>query len=381
MMIMQCDYFQNSICKSCSLLPMTYEQSLGIRFAALQRLFPFVSIEDFCGVTNAAGSRIRAKLAVSGSIESPQIGFWDDQRSLVAAEQCPLHHPAINGHVEPLKQLIRDAKLVPYDVASDRGELKFAVLTWSPTHDQLMLQLVLRSRESIDRIRSFWRREQASQWKNTTVLSVNLQPVRSSQMAGEEDVAVTETQALPIRFGTTELLFGPRSFLQTNYEIAAALYAHAAEMMDIIGTHSLLDLYCGVGAFSLTSGPNVTSILGIDVSPNAIHCAMTAAAQNGRHGTTFRCLSLNESLGMELIPSDIDTILCNPPRRGLDGPSVELIRFLRPAHVLYSSCNPATLQRDAALLESEYHMLRLTPFDMFPFTHHCEVLAVLERKA
>lgn len=358
---------------------MTYEQSLGIRFAALQRLFPFVSIEDFRGVTSAVGSRIRAKLAVSGSIDSPQIGFWDDQRSLVAADQCPLHHPAINAHVEPLKQLIRDAKLVPYDVASDRGELKFAVLTWSPTHEQLMLQLVLRSRESIDRIRSFWRREQARQWTSTTVLSVNLQPVRSSQIAGDEDVAITESQTLPIRFGTTELLFGPRSFLQTNYEIAAALYAHAAAIMDTIGTRSLLDLYCGVGAFSLTSGPGVTSIFGIDVSPNAIHCAATAAAQNGRHRATFRCLSLNEPLGMELIPSDIDTILCNPPRRGLDGPSVELIRSLRPAHVLYSSCNPATLQRDAALLESEYHILRLTPFDMFPYTHHCEVLAVLER--
>ena len=360
---------------------MTYEQSLGIRFAALQRLFPFVSIEDFRGVTNAAGSRIRAKLAVSGSVESPQIGFWDDLRSLVAAEQCPLHHPAINAYVEPLKQLIREAKLIPYDVVSDRGELKFAVLTWSPTHEQLMLQLVLRSRESIDRIRSFWRRGQASQWTNTTVLSINLQPVRSSQIAGDEDVAITETQTLPIRFGTTELLFGPRSFLQTNYESAAALYAHAAAMMEEMGTQSLLDLYCGVGAFSLTSGPNVATIHGIDVSPNAILCATTAAAQNGRPGATFRCLSLHEPLSADVVPNDVDTILCNPPRRGLDRPSVELIQSMRPSRVLYSSCNPATLQRDAALLESEYRLTRLTPFDMFPYTHHCEVFAMLERKS
>lgn len=118
MMIMQCDYFQNAICKSCSLLPMTYEQSLGIRF--MQRLFPFVSIEDFRGVTNAAGSRIRAKLAVSGSVESPQIGFGticeaSSQRNSVLCIILRSTHTS-----SPLKQLIREAKLIPYDVVSRR---------------------------------------------------------------------------------------------------------------------------------------------------------------------------------------------------------------------------------------------------------------------
>lgn len=94
----------------------------------------------------------------------------------------------------------------------------------------------------------------------------------------------------------------------------------------------------------------------------------------------FRSLSLNETLSADVVPNDVDTILCNPPRRGLDRPSVELFQSIRPPRVLSLSCNPATLQRDVALLESEYRLTRLTPFDMFPYTHHCEVFAMLERK-
>ncbi len=377
---MRCDYFENSICQSCALLPMTYEQSIAIRFAALQRLFPFTPIEDFVPVRDAKGSRIRAKLAVSGTVDAPQLGFWDDQRSLVAAEQCPLHHPAINAFTGSLKQFISEARLVPYDVEQDRGELKFVVLTWSPSAEQLMVQVVLRSRESVDRIRSFWKRQADQAWSSVAVLSVNLQPARSSQIAGDEDIAISDEQRLPIRFGSTELLFGPKSFLQTNHDIAAALYDRAAIELTIIGAKSVLDLYCGVGAFSLSLGEDVESVVGIDISENAIDNAKAAAAKNGRRNASFICQSLNDPISSDQFAGPFDTIICNPPRRGLDAPSIDLIRTLRPSHLIYSSCNPATLQRDVLLLENEFHLTKLIPFDMFPFTHHCEVLALATRK-
>ncbi|MFN9721563.1 MAG: 23S rRNA (uracil(1939)-C(5))-methyltransferase RlmD [Planctomycetota bacterium] len=379
---MRCRYFESSICQSCALLPMTYEQSIAIRFAALQRLFPFTPLEEFVPVSQTIGSRIRAKLAVSGTTEHPEFGFWDDQRSLVAVERCPLHHPAINAFTVPLRRLITDARLMPYDVENDRGELKFVVLTWSPSAEQMMVQLVLRSRESVDRIVSSWKRYKVDSWSQVAVLSINLQPARSSQIAGDEDIGISDEQRLPIRFGSTELLFGPKSFLQTNYEIATALYARVASELRTQGTKSLLDLYCGVGAFSLSAGTDIQSVVGIDISENAIDNAKSAATINRRKNASFLCQSLNSSVNPDQFSSQsFDTVICNPPRRGLDAPGMDLIRRTQPVHLIYSSCNPVTLQRDVSLLEHDFQLQKLIPFDMFPFTHHCEVLALLKRKA
>lgn len=81
------------------------------------------------------------------------------------------------------------------------------------------------------------------------VLSANIQSVRSSRIGGSEEIAISEQTRLPIRFGGTELLFGPQSFLQTNHEIAVKLYDAAGQLLAEHGAQNVLDLYCGAGAF------------------------------------------------------------------------------------------------------------------------------------
>lgn len=316
-------------------------------------------------------------MAVTGTFEQPQLGFYDDQQKIVAVDDCPLHHPLINEFTQQLPAIIRDAKLSPYDMQTDRGELKFVVLTCSPTHRQLMVQFVLRSREAVDRIRSHWRRTPDSEKQLVTVMSINLQPARSSTISGPDEIQISEQTSLPIRFGNTELLFGPQSFLQTNYEIAAALYAATDSVIREQAVESLLDLYCGAGAFSLTAGASARTVIGIDVSANAIECATQAATRNNRTNTQFHCRSLEAITADRIAERDFDAIICNPPRRGLDAATVALIQTLRPRLLLYSSCNASTLQRDIQRIGADYQLEYLQPFDMFPFTQHFEVLAML----
>ena len=345
----------------------------------LAHLFPETRILPFVPCRKVAGSRIRAKLAVTGTLDAPQIGFFDDQQTIVAVDDCPLHHALINEFTRRLPSIIRETRLMPYDMQTDRGEVKFVVLTCSPTQQQLMVQFVLRSREAVDRVRSLWRRMTDVEKQIIAVMSVNVQPVRSSTITGTEEIPISEVTNLPIRFGDTELLFGPQSFLQTNYEIAAALYATADRILQEQSADHVLDLYCGVGAFSLTACSHARSVAGIDISRNAIACADEAARRNQRHNSQFLCRSLDQFMASELTAHNLDTIICNPPRRGLDTASVTLIQSLKPRLLLYSSCNPFTLQRDIQLLASDYRLNHLQPFDMFPFTHHFEVLAMLLR--
>lgn len=317
---------------------------------------------------------------MTGTCEQPQLGFYDDQQKVVAVNDCPLHHPLINEFTQQLPAIIRDAKLSPYDMQTDRGELKFIVLTCSPTHRQLMVQFVLRSREAVDRIRSHWRRMPDTEKQLVAVMSINLQPARTSTIAGTEEILISEQTRLPVHFADTELLFGPQSFLQTNYEVAAKLYSAAGSILRDQSVGNLLDLYCGAGAFSLTAGSNARAVIGIDVSANAIECATQAATRNNRANVQFHCRSLEAITSDRISERDFDAVICNPPRRGLDAAAVALIQSLRPRLLLYSSCNASTLSRDIKLLSADYQIEHLQPFDMFPFTQHFEVLAPLTRR-
>ena len=377
---MRCQHFQSHHCRSCGLLDHAYEATLEQKTGVLSQLFPDALIHPFVPCRDVAGSRIRAKMAVTGTFELPQLGFYDDQQKIVAVDDCPLHHSLINEFTQRLPAIISETRLAPYDMQTDRGELKFVVLTCSPTHHQLMVQFVLRSREAVDRIRSYWRRMTDVEKQLVGVMSINLQPARSSTITGTEEIIISEQTSLPIRFNDTELLFGPQSFLQTNYEVATALYAAAGSIIRDQAAGNLLDLYCGAGVFSLTAGANARAVIGIDVSADAIACATEATSRNNRTNTQFLCRSLAAITSDRLPERHFDAIICNPPRRGLDASTVALIQTLKPRLLIYSSCNAATLQRDTQRLAADYQIESLQPFDMFPFTQHFEVVAVLTHR-
>lgn len=381
---MHCHYYESTVCRSCSHLDRTRGQSLEAKAAAIRTLFPEADTQEFVRCDPVAGSRIRAKLAVTGSIDSPHIGFVDEHGAMVEVAQCPLHHELINQWLLQVPEIIRAARLLPYDRATDRGELKFIVVTCSPTDQRLMVQFVLRSREALDRIRGIWRDLAADAGQPVSVLSVNLQPIRSSLINGPEEIPISDATTLPVSFNGLELFCGPQSFIQTNHAVAERLYATVAELLANERAGSVLDLYSGIGAFALSVATPARMVTGVDSSSTAIACARAAADRRGEANVRFHCVSLDRTTSAaevaSLTTTPPDTIICNPPRRGLDGPSLDLILTLAPRVLVYSSCHPQSLARDVQMLQSRYHLRWLRPFDMFPFTHHCEVLAVLDAR-
>lgn len=383
---MHCPYFEQQVCRSCQLLDQPYAATLESKQHLLQTLFPAAELRDITPTQQVPGSRIRARLAVFGGPEQPRFGFLNDQKQVVAVDQCPLHHPRINQLVQELPELIAAARLVPWSMAEDRGELKYVIITYSPTQQQLMLQLVLRSREAVDRIRRVWQQRQLPLLNDVLVLSVNIQPVRSSALNGDTELPISECQQLPLRFGDSMLLYAPRSFVQTNFQVAEQLYQRAASLLQSRQPHSLLDLYCGTGAFSLTAADAALPVLGLDTSTDSIACANAAASAQQLPQARFETCADERDPAQQLSQllqqltsqpvSGWDAVICNPPRRGLDEATRQLILQLQPRVLLYSSCQPLTLQRDEALLASRYRIVQLEPFDMFPFTPHLEVLAL-----
>jgi 23S rRNA (uracil747-C5)-methyltransferase len=388
---MDCSYFRTHVCRSCSLLESDYQSILVSRDAAVRKLFLDSQILPCVGVEQSAGSRIRGKLAVAGTTDDPLIGFFAESQQFTPVDQCPLHHPLISQFATELPNLIRDYRLIPYAPSTDTGELKFVVVTCSPGSSsldvhlpgtqfsgELMVQFVLRSKEAVDRIRKAWLTGDLKRGCPIGVVSLSIQPERSSKISGVIDIPVSDQIWLPLRFEDVDLLYGPSSFLQTNYEMAVRLYGAARRLLTEHQAASVLDLYCGAGAFSLLAAPATATSLGVDVSADAIAAATESARRAHRSTARFLCRNLSNATDSDLLSSGFDVVVCNPPRRGLDGASLHWIRSAHPRLLLYSSCNVVTLKRDADLLAADFRMVQLQAFDMFPWTSHFEVLALME---
>jgi len=139
---------------------------------------------------------------------------------------------------------------------------------------------------------------------------------------------------------------------------------------------SLLDLYCGVGLFSAFAAPKVGQVTGIELSEPACD----DFADNLQE---FENVSLYIGAAEVVLPAlnqKFDMVIADPPRAGLQREALDALVKLAPKRIIYVSCDPSTLARDAKrLIEKGYTLAKATPFDMFPQTYHVETVAVFDR--
>jgi 23S rRNA (uracil1939-C5)-methyltransferase len=147
------------------------------------------------------------------------------------------------------------------------------------------------------------------------------------------------------------------------------------------GTRHLVDVYCVVGFFGLELADQVDSFIGIELDRLAIQAARRNAVVRGCVNGEFVAGSAEDLLpGMlaKFIGKNT-TILLDPPRKGCGLKTLELLRAIKPAQIIYVSCHPATMARDLNILckEGVFHLVRVLPLDMFPQTSHVESVADL----
>ena len=190
---------------------------------------------------------------------------------------------------------------------------------------------------------------------------------------------LTDVDTLPMRLNDVTMHLRPQSFFQTNTEIAAALYAEARDWIRELAPDSAWDLYSGVGGFALHlatadgAGPVVT---GIETSVEAVASAELSRSDAALSRLRFAAGDATAfAIGADAAP---DLVIVNPPRRGIGGELSAWLEASDASHVLYSSCNVASLAKDLAAMPS-LRPVRARVFDMFPQTTHFEVMVLLER--
>ena len=144
----------------------------------------------------------------------------------------------------------------------------------------------------------------------------------------------------------------------------------------------ILDLYCGMGNFSIPLARRAGEVLGVEGQRSAVRSATRNGEINGCTNCRFVTGDVSETC-RDLITSghSFETVICDPPRRGL-AELVDLVGKLARKRIVYISCDPATLGRDLQRLEAHhFSILSIQPLDMFPQTHHIETVVVLEKRA
>ncbi len=374
---MQCDYFDAGACRSCTLMGMPYAAQLAdLEAYARATLADHVAEDAWRPVVSGpeSGFRNKAKLVVGGRRGAPTVGILDAGGRGVDLRHCGLYEPGLAEAVPLVADLVAGLGLTPYDVPTRNGELKHVIVTHSPD-DELMLRFVLRSPGQLPRIRDGLGTLTAS-LPTARVVTVNLQPDHKAVLEGADEVVLTAQDSLPMRVGGVTLHLRPRSFFQTNTPVATALYAQAGEWVAAAAPATVWDLYSGVGGFALHA-TGARRVTGVEVSAEAVESARLSAAELAA-GTAFEFHAGDAAAFAETAGEWPDLVVVNPPRRGI-GALADTIEAGTARHVVYSSCNVESLERDLRRMPS-LEVRAARPFAMFPQTRHHEVLVRLERR-
>lgn len=324
----------------------------------------------------AEGTRNKAKLAVAKINGQLEFGFYDSRMHFKKLEDCPLHAPMINDVLVHLREMLVAHKIVPYDLLLQAGELKYVLITYSESANELLIRFVLRSKKSLPQLKNI-SIDLSEKYPHIKVITANIQSTHQAILEGEEEIVLTESDCITHYVDSHVIYQGPRSFFQTNSKIALQLYRQFQFELRTLPVSSLLDLYCGVGAFSFFAADSCSEVVGVEISDAAISYANKAKKINGVHGIEFIAMDAEVFLKNQKRRT-FDAILVNPPRRGLNNSIIADLIRLSPSYLIYSSCNADTLHRDILELKSQYEIQSLQIFDMFPFTSHFETLAVLK---
>ncbi|GEN57963.1 23S rRNA (uracil-C(5))-methyltransferase RlmCD [Halolactibacillus alkaliphilus] len=171
------------------------------------------------------------------------------------------------------------------------------------------------------------------------------------------------------------------TFFQTNPKQAETLVNLAIEMAQPKQTEKMIDLFCGVGTFSLPFAEKVGELAGIEIVETSIASAKRNALDNGIHNTTFLAKDARHGIDQMLTSFGIpELLLLDPPRSGAGGKVMRRIGRAKPERIVYVSCNPETFASDIKeLVPFGYELVRVQPVDMFPHTPHVELVALMSR--
>ena len=397
-----CSHFP--VCGGCQILDQDYPSQLRLKEADLRRHFPAaewpgVRFDPILPSPRTEGYRHKVQLPFGLEKQGPAlvvtVGCYAAGSHLVVDQsECLVQEPGLSRVAWAVREWAIVNKVPVYREDTRVGWLRHLLLRKGAGTGEILLGLVTNGPgagrgallpDLLRRCKDALASAPDGGELVGIVQSVNAE--RTNVVLGGEESLWWGRPHLRERLGPFLFAVGMSTFFQVNpfqtprlYDLAAAGIPEGAKA---------LDLYSGIGTIALWASRRAGSVLGIEENPAAAEAAVRAAADNGAGNARF--LKADVALALEQparyleeagLPAHAiegaDAVIVDPPRKGLEASVREAIARLRPARLVYVSCFPATLARDARALGQSLRLASVSPVDMFPHTRHVECVAVFD---
>ncbi len=289
-------------------------------------------------------------------------------------EACLLQPDLGNRILNDVKTHIRQSPLSPYGLSSHEGFWRFLMLRHSQAHDSWMVNIVT-AYEDMGEVRplaGFLK----DKYPQVVCVTNNITSRKSGVAAGEYEIHLEGEKCLRERLGPYEFEISSNSFFQTNTLGAQRLYDTVKKFARLSGRESVLDLYSGTGTIPIWLSDAAAQVIGIEIVADAVSDARKNCDTNGVTNCSFIAGDIRQTI--DSVEKRPDRLIIDPPRTGMHPDVAAKVMEMAPPRIVYVSCNPATLARDAALLKERYRLVEVQPVDMFPHTYHIEAVAAFD---
>lgn len=302
--------------------------------------------------------RRRARIAIKVENGKVLIGFRGKASSkIVAIEQCHVLTLALQTTFNHLK-----TELLQHDIAQDIGHIELL-------EDDKGVGVTIRLMKNIAKtVQNHWQ-----QWADRQNISLYWQvPEASSAQVVEGEQRYYDLDGMTLHYH-------PQDFIQVNALLNRKMVDQAMDWLAPSIDDVVLDLFCGMGNFSLPLAKRAKQVVGVEVQSSMVEAGKANAHFNRLTNLKFISADLTKAVGDEITGLGLTKVLLDPPRAGAFEFLPTLVK-LNPKKILYVSCDAATLARDAEYLVSQgYQVKRVGMMDMFPQTSHVECMMLLER--
>ncbi|MDR1537063.1 MAG: 23S rRNA (uracil(1939)-C(5))-methyltransferase RlmD [Clostridiales bacterium] len=376
-------------CGGCSLQHCSYSGQLKLKRQkvadAMARIggFADLAIPEAIGMDEPFRYRNKAQFPVALENGEAAIGFYARRsHSIVQVDSCLIQAKICDAVISSVKEYMSITQLEPYDELTHSGLLRhIAIRTGGCGADEeVMICLVVNGTTIPDAL--LLKRICLKNVPGLKTIVLNKNTKRSNTILSMENEILLGSGF--IRQNVGDLLFelSPLSFFQVNSAQTKPLFDVISDYAGLTGSETVIDAYCGAGAISLYLAGKAKKVYGVDIVDDAIKDANRNMKLNGISNAEF-IAGAAEAVLPELIENGAkaDIVVADPPRKGCEPKVLSAVMDLSPEKIVYVSCDPATLARDAKILcQGGYRLEKLQPFDMFPMTSHVETIVLLQRR-
>ncbi len=313
------------------------------------------------------GYRRKARMGVKYVAKKGRVlvGFRERRNPFLAEiESCKVMHPSVGEKLMDLSEMIGGLTIkdkipqIEVAIGDDDCVLAFRVLEPPTLEDK-------------ERMRAF------GQQHNMSICLQSKGPDTIVPIEG--DPSVIPSYALPEQ--GIEFDFKPAMFTQVNYDINRKMVSRVIEALTLNEKDSVLDLFCGLGNFTLPMATKAGFVVGVEGDQPLVNHALENAKKNGIENVEFYAADLTKEVSKQSwAKRKFNKIMLDPSRAGA-AEVLHNIKYWDPEQILYISCNPSTLARDAGILVNEmgYKLVKAGVMDMFPQTGHVESIALFSK--